>query len=90
MVWDARRCCLRKAGIIPAPICLPSDEHPLLLVVSRPEGGRKPRYLITTEPVLTAEQVWQMVIAHAGGWRIGMSLRFTKSELDFDSPRLQA
>ena len=90
MVWDARRRCHRKTGIIAAPIYLPNDERKLFLVVSRPGYGRKPWYLITTEPVYTAEQAWQIVFAYARRWQIEMSLRFTKSEMAFESPRLHA
>lgn len=90
MIWDARRRCHRKTGIIAAPIHLPNDERQLFLVVSRPGVGRKPWYLITTEPVYTAEQAWQIVFAYAKRWQIEMSLRFTKSDLAFESPRLHA
>jgi hypothetical protein len=90
MVWDARRRCQRKTGIIAAPIHLPNDERQLFLVVSRPGYGRKPWYLITTEPIHNAEQAWQIVFAYAKRWQIEMSLRFTKSELAFESPRLHS
>ena len=90
MIWDARRRCHRKTGIIAAPIHLPNDDRQLFLVVSRPGVGRKPWYLITTEPVHTAEQAWQIVFAYAKRWQIEMSLRFTKSELAFESPRLHS
>jgi hypothetical protein len=62
-------------------------EMMLALVVLQ---GRKPWYLITTEPVYNAEQAWQIVFAYAKRWHIEMSLRFTKSELAFESPRLQS
>jgi hypothetical protein len=88
MVWDARRRCQRKTGVIAFPVHLPEDDRPLFLVVSRPGYGRKPWYLITTEPVDTPEQAWQIVFAYARRWQIEMSLRFTKSELAFESPRL--
>jgi len=90
MVWDARRRCHRKTGILAAPVHLPNDERQLFLVVSRPGYGRKPWYLITTERIDTAEQAWQIVFAYARRWQIEMSLRFTKSEMAFESPRLQA
>lgn len=90
MIWDARKRCHRKTGIIAAPIRLPNDERQLFLVVSRPGYGRKPWYLITTEPIHDAEQAWQIVFAYAKRWQIEMSLRFTKSELAFESPRLHA
>lgn len=90
MIWDARRRCLRKTGVIAFPIHLPDDERLLFLVVSRPGVGRKPWYLITTEPVHTPEQAWQIIFAYARRWQIEMSLRFTKAELAFESPRLHA
>ena len=88
MIWDARRRCQRKTGVIALPIRLPDDDRPLFLVVSRPGYGRKPWYLITSEPVYTAEQAWQIIFAYARRWQIEMSLRFTKSEMAFESPRL--
>src|SRR6266540_2575255 len=33
-------------------------------------------------------QAWQIVFAYARRWQIELSLRFTKSELAFESPRL--
>jgi hypothetical protein len=88
MIWDARRRCLRKTGVIAFPIHLPDDERQLYLVVSRPGYGRKPWYLITTEPVDNAQQAWQIIFAYARRWQIEMSLRFTKTEMAFESPRL--
>lgn len=88
MIWDARRRCHRKTGVIALPVRLPNEERQLFLVVSRPGYGRKPWYLITTEPVHTPEQAWQIVLAYARRWQIEMSLRFTKTEMAFESPRL--
>jgi hypothetical protein len=88
MIWDVRRRCDRKTGVIALPIHLPEDDRPLFLVVSRPGYGRKPWYLITTEPLHTAEQAWQIIFAYARRWQIEVSLRFTKSEMAFESPRL--
>ena len=67
LIWHAHRRCQRKTGVLALPIHLPDDERQLFLVVSRPGYGRKPWYLIITEPVHNAEQAWQ----------IEMSLRFT-------------
>lgn len=90
LLWDARRRCLRKTGVIALPVHLPQDERQLYLVVSRPGPGRKPWYLITTEPILTADQAWRIILAYARRWQIEMSLRFSKTELAFESPRLMA
>jgi hypothetical protein len=88
MVWDARRRCQRKTGVIAFPVHLPEDERQLFLVVSRPGSGRKPWYLLTNETIHTPEQAWDIVFAYARRWQIEMSLRFTKSEMAFESPRL--
>ena len=88
MIWDARRRCQRKTGVIAFPVHLSEDDRPLFLVVSRPGYGRKPWYILTTEPISTPEQAWQIVFAYARRWQIEMSLRFTKSELAFESSRL--
>jgi hypothetical protein len=88
LVWDARRRCQRKTGVIAFPVHLPDDERPLFLVVSHPGYARKPWYLLTTEPVHTPEQAWQIIFAYARRWQIEISLRFTKSEMAFESPRL--
>ena len=88
LIWDARRRCYRKTGVIAMPVRFPNDERQLFLVVSRPGHGRKPWYLITTEPVHTPAQAWQIIFAYARRWQIEMSLRFTKSEMAFESPRL--
>jgi hypothetical protein len=88
MIWDARRRCLRKTGVIAFPIYLPNDDRPLFLVVSRPDYGCKPWYLITSEPVHNAEQAWKIIFAYARRWQVEMSLRFTKAEMAFESPRL--
>jgi hypothetical protein len=87
-LWDARRRCLRKTGVVAVPVHLPNDDRPLCLVVSRPGVGRRPWYLITTEPISTAEQAWRIILAYARRWQIEMSLRFSKTELAFESPRL--
>lgn len=88
LVWDARRRCQRKTGILAFPVHLPEDDRKLFLVVSRPGYGRKPWYLLTNETIHTPEQAWQVVFAYARRWQIEMSLRFTKSEMAFESPRL--
>lgn len=90
LVWDARRRCKRETGVIAFPVHLPDDERPLFLVVSRPGYGRKPWYLLTSQPVHTPQQAWNIVFAYARRWQIEMSLRFTKSEMAFESPRLLA
>ena len=55
-IWDARRGCFRKTGIVVAPVTHIQYDQPLWLVVSRPGPGRQPWYLLTNEPVATLEE----------------------------------
>ena len=87
-IWDARRRCYRKTGVIALPVCLPDQPRRLWLVVSRPGKGRTPWYLLTTEKIHTAQDAWRVIFAYARRWQIEASIRFTKSELAFECPRL--
>ena len=89
MIYDARRRCQRKTGIVFLPVRVPGfPNFPLTLVVSRPGKGRKPWYLITQEQVSTVEDAWRIVLAYNRRWQVEVSIRYSKSELAFESPRL--
>jgi hypothetical protein len=89
MIYDARRRCERKTGIVFSPVRVPGfPDFPLTLVVSRPGKGRKPWYLITHEPVSNVDEAWRIVLAYNRRWQIEVSIRYSKSELAFESPRL--
>jgi len=88
MLWDARRRCQRKVGLIAVPVFDREYQQPLWLVVARPGGGREPWYLLTNEPVQSAQDAWKVVLAYAKRWNVEMSIRFDKCELAFESPRL--
>lgn len=90
LIWDARRRCWRKTGLIYVPVLDPTLQQPLTLVVARPGQGREPWYLLTNEPVLTPADGWRIILAYARRWLVEMSLRLDKSELAFESPRLQS
>lgn len=86
-IWDARKRCHRKVGIIAFPISDPVHQQPLWLVVAR-RKQQSPWYLLTTQPILCPEDAWQIVHAYARRWQVEMAIRFSKSELAFESPRL--
>jgi hypothetical protein len=89
MIYDARRRCQRKTGIVFLSVRVPGfPDFPLTLVVSRPGKGRKPWYLITQEQVSTVEDAWRIVLAYNRRWQVEVSIRYSKSELAFESPRL--
>ena len=89
MLWDARRRCQRKVGIIAFPVFDPTHRQPLWLVVAR-RKRQSPWYLLTTQPILCPEDAWNIVHAYARRWQVEMTIRFSKSELAFESPRLAA
>ena len=88
-IWDARRRVHRTVGIVFAPVHLPESSQPLWLVASRPGPGHKPWYLLTNMPITSVEEAWHIVFIYARRWQIETTLRFEKSELAFESPRLQ-
>jgi hypothetical protein len=86
-LWDARRRCKRKTGIIAFPVTDPTHHQPLWLVVVR-RKGQSPWYLLTNEPAYSPDLAWQIALAYARRWQVEMAIRYTKSELAFESPRL--
>lgn len=87
LLWDARRRCQRKTGIIAFPVADPTHCQPLWLVVAR-RKGQPPWYLLTCEPAHSPEFAWQIVLAYARRWQVEMAIRYNKCELAFESPRL--
>lgn len=87
-IWDARRRCWRKTGILFLPVKHPNHETDLWLVISRPGKGREPWYLLTNEPLTCADDAWPIVLAYARRWLIETTFRYTKSDLAMESPRL--
>lgn len=87
LLWDTRRRCHRKVGIVAFPVADPVYGQPLWLVVSRQGPGKAPWYLLTSEPAHTPELAWKVILAYARRWQIEMSLRFEKSELGLESLR---
>ena len=87
LLWDARRRCQRKTGIIAFPVADPTHHQPLWLVIAR-HKGQSPWYLLTSPPAHSPEFAWQIVLAYARRWQVEMSIRYHKSELAFESPRV--
>jgi hypothetical protein len=87
LLWDARHRCERKTGIIAFPVFDPTHHQPLWLVIAR-RKGQSPWYLLTSEPAHSPQLAWQIILAYARRWQIEMTIRYNKSELAFESPRL--
>lgn len=88
-LWDARRRCMRKVGVVAMPVTDKDLFQPLWLVVARPGKGREPWYILTSEPINSEDDAWRIVLVYARRWQIEMSIRFEKCELAFESPRLR-
>lgn len=69
-----------------APVWHEDYTYQLYLVKIR--VNKKIWYLITNEPVRTAEQAWEIFFAYRRRWQIEWSFRYGKSELGMESPRL--
>jgi hypothetical protein len=87
LLWDARRRCQRKVGIIAFPVFDTTFQQTLWLVVAR-RKHQSPWYLLTTQPIRCPEDAWFIVHAYARRWQVEMAIRYNKSELAFESPRL--
>jgi len=87
-IWDARRGCWRKTGIVVVPVTHLQYDQPLWLVVSPPGKGRQPWYLLTNESITSLEEAWRIVFAYVRRWQIEMTYRYSKTELAMESPRL--
>lgn len=91
LLWDTRHHCPRRTGVLALPVWRPDDRthvRPLWLVVARRGRGQEPWYLLTSEPIQTAEDAWQIIYTYTRRWQIEMSWRSGKSELALESPRL--
>ena len=87
LLWDARRRCQRQVGIIAFPVSDPVHHQSLWLVVAR-RKHQSPWYLLTTQSIHCPDDAWNIVHAYARRWQVEMTIRFNKSELAFESPRL--
>ena len=86
-LWDAKRRSYRKTGIVFLSVSHPEYPHPLTLVVAR-QKNRPPWFLLTSEPVRNVEDAWHIIRIYARRWDVESSIRCSKTELGFESPRL--
>lgn len=70
-------------------VWLPQHDQPLTLVIVRHPTRAEDWRLVTNLPVNTAAQAIHIAQIYARRWQVEWSLRFLKSELVSESPRLQ-
>lgn len=89
MIYDCRRRCERKTGIVYFPVTLPDiPYHTLWMVISRPGPGRQPWFLLTNEPIRSSQDAWRIVLGYNRRWQIETCIRMDKSELAIESIRI--
>jgi hypothetical protein len=89
LIYDCKRRCERKTGIVFFPVKLPGIPYRTLwLIVSRPGPGRQPWFLLTSEPISSVDEAWRMVLGYNRRWQIETCIRFDKSELAIESIRI--
>lgn len=77
-----------EGSVLFFPVTHPDyPDWPLTLVVGR-RKGLSPWYLLTNEPVHSAEDAWRIVLAYARRWHIEQAFRNLKSELAMQSLRV--
>lgn len=87
-MWDAVHHRNVQGSVLFFPITHPDfPEWPLTLVIGRRKGA-KPWYVLTNEPVESAEEAWKVVLAYARRWRVEVLFRNLKSELAIQSLRV--
>lgn len=89
MLRDPHSKQLIKVGLVVIPVTLVDHPQPLGLVVARLGQGREPWYLLTNQAISTFAEAWAVVLAYARRWQIEEIWRASKSELAFESPRLE-
>jgi hypothetical protein len=90
LLWDARRHCDRRVGLLYFQVTHPHyPEIPLWLVVARPKGHPAWHFL-TNQPIRTQDDAWQVIFAYRRRWQVEAAFRFFKAELAIESPRLWA
>jgi hypothetical protein len=77
-----------KVGVVAVCVTHPRHPQPLWLVVARPGRHYEPWYLLTSDPIRTAEDAWGVVLAYGRRWQIECAWRYSKSELAMESPRV--
>jgi hypothetical protein len=88
LLWDARRHCQRRTGVLAVPVTHAASAQILWLVVARRGKGQAPWYLLTSEAIRTVEDAWRIVLSYARRWQVETTWRYGKSELAMESPRL--
>lgn len=87
---DKERKVVRTVSIAWAPVSHPEHENRLLylVIVRDKKNYRGPMYLLTSVPIQTSRQAWEILFSYMHRWEVEQGFRFLKSEMGIESPRL--
>jgi hypothetical protein len=88
LLWDTHGRVSRSTRVLALPVSHPQEGGQLWVGVVRQGKGGEPWYLLTNEPVETAEQAWDLTFSSVRRWKIEESGSFQKTELLLESLRL--
>ena len=90
LVWDKERKVNKRLSIAWAAVSHTdhTDEECYLVIVRDKHHYISPMYLLTSLPIESAQQAWEVVFSYMHRWEIEQAFRFGKSELAMESPRL--
>ena len=71
------------------PEFMESMDQMLYLVIVRDKTNYNgPMYLLTSLPIQTAQQAWEVLFSYMHRWEVESGFRFLKAEMKIESPRL--
>lgn len=90
LVWDKERKKCKRINISWAPVSHPEfPDNQLFLVIVRDKYHHNgPMYLLTSLPIHSPCQAWEICFSYMHRWNIEQAFRFGKTELAVESPRL--
>ena len=90
LVWDKERKKSKNVTIAWAPVKHPElPENQFFMVIVRDKNNfNSPMYLLTSLPIQSAGDAWEVCRTYMHRWNIEQAFRFGKSELAMESPRL--
>ena len=90
IVQDKVRKKLKHVTIDWAPVTHPEypDNQLYLVIVRDKKNYNGPMYIITSLPIETAHQAWEIMFSYMHRWEAEQGFRFLKSEMGLESPRL--
>lgn len=90
LVWDKERKKYKRITIAWTAVFHPelADNQLFMAIVRDKHHYNGPMYLLTSLPIHSPTQAWEICFSYMHRWKIEQAFRFGKSELAIESPRL--